>query len=88
MNIRSISHRILRGVLGMTGLALVLPACASDRLAEPPPHESGFTGSTTDDADPVTHWTAPASGRARIWTVVRDGRGGSDHRWFDVEVAP
>jgi hypothetical protein len=42
----------------------------------------------------VNSWAAPLASelpdsgelRARIWTVLRDGRGGSDHRWFDVLV--
>lgn len=46
------------------------------------------------DEDPVNSWAAPPASelpdsgelRARIWTVLRDGRGGSDHRWFDVHV--
>jgi hypothetical protein len=45
---------------------------------------------TTED-DPETSWLAPLSvdeegARARIWSVVRDGRGGSEHLRFDIVV--
>ncbi|MCC7384623.1 MAG: hypothetical protein IT384_22435 [Deltaproteobacteria bacterium] len=48
----------------------------------------------TTDENPSTRYTAPAAvelgsqRRARIWSVLRDGRGGSDHLWFDVLVDP
>ncbi len=53
-------------------------------------------GNVTTDEEPLIVWVptrddeAPATEpfRARIWTVLRDGRGGSDHRWFDVRVTP
>lgn len=53
-------------------------------------------GNVTTDEEPLIVWyptredEAPATEpfRARIWTVLRDGRGGSDHRWFDVRVTP
>jgi len=46
----------------------------------------------TTEEDSLVDWVAPPFVgeplRARIWTVLRDGRGGSDHGWFDVLVRP
>lgn len=48
------------------------------------------TGRAEDDPSTVTDnvWTAPTSGRADLWLVLRDGRGGVDFATYPIRVAP
>jgi len=54
-------------------------------------YEHDHTGAGEDDPAVETQnlWTAPATpGVVHLWVVLRDSRGGSDVRGFDVEVVP
>jgi hypothetical protein len=53
--------------------------------------ETQSTGRSEDDPTSETQnaWTAPQSaGQARLWMVLRDGRGGSDFAAYSVRVTP
>jgi hypothetical protein len=48
------------------------------------------TGRASDDpiATTTNTWTAPSSGAAHLWLVLRDSRGGVDFASYDANVAP